>query len=824
MKKYNPHYYAFISYSGSDEKWAKWLHKKLEYYHIPTDLCKEHSNLPKRIRPVFWYKQDLSGTKLKKALHSELNDSRFLIVICSPKSAQAYWVNDEVQAFINQGKGDKIIPFIVSGTPHSSNPKEECFPEALRKLSKEEEVRGIDIRRKEGKMHALVDVIATMFGIRFDELWKRHIRQEKSRRNKIIFTFTILVIVFSCLLLLFQHQRMVAWNEELKNTSFMANKALDYSDINLAQLIILDFFEKNKGNLSCEDSVFLEPIIRKIDIQEQISKNRVIGRKGYNIKKIEYLSKDSAVSIFDEIDYNSTNCSLYSIANGRFLGNKVYRGPLDEVRKNINSAKYNVTIEDENILVYNKINKNEYIIKNKGELDKICLNEQYNQLYVAYSYSNNPIFLYDLVRKDNSKPIVYLQEGNDCLNLFCNNSFLYIVTTKSGIGTYDIVNRRFVNYTNTPPLTSTCRTSNQNEILVSSKNFVYKLSLEGNRNPLKLTECHKNVFVEGIDVDCNGNFLLLKRLNVVRQAGGRLKGFPVVEIYDISQQRTINIIELKEFTENNFYNIYTFLVPPCNLLIVYNGKIQNVNLSTSDKKVVPIGDSTIFKIEFIKNREFVRINQRKVYECSTLKINPVLSRVKGGAINENGNYVAKSELYPIKWNNKSLKFEMSDVCKIIIRDNLKNKIISEWNDSMIQLIDNMCFSKDNLYLARLVSGYLTIWSIQNKKKISLLKVGNTYKNICSFGNYFLIKGRDHFALVDARNGKIIYEYVATNEQIIAVSNNGKTIVVAEGNHVENKPLYAICLEFEEIGNIMKKWAEHLKGRTLERSDIESLYK
>jgi len=183
MRKYNPPYYAFISYCSSDEKWAKWLHKKLEYYHIPTDLCKKHSGLPERIRPVFWYKQDLSGTILKESLHSELNASKYLIVICSPESANSYWVNEEVQAFIDQGKSDKIIPFIVSGSPHSTSPKEECFPKALHDLSKDEEVRGIDVRRKEGKMHALVDVIATMFGIRFDELWNRYERRRRKFRN-----------------------------------------------------------------------------------------------------------------------------------------------------------------------------------------------------------------------------------------------------------------------------------------------------------------------------------------------------------------------------------------------------------------------------------------------------------------------------------------------------------------------------------------------------------------------------------------------------------------------------------------------------------------
>ena len=199
MKRYEPTYYAFISYCGSDEKWAKWLHKKLEYCHIPTELCKEHPNLPKKIRPVFLYKQDLSGTKLRKSLHTELNESRYLIVICSPESANAFWVNDEVQTFITLDKGDKIIPFIVSGTPHSPNPEEECFPKALQELSKEEEIRGIDVHRKEGKMHALVDVIATMFEIRFDELWQRHERRRKRIRNLTIAFIATLLSLISCI-------------------------------------------------------------------------------------------------------------------------------------------------------------------------------------------------------------------------------------------------------------------------------------------------------------------------------------------------------------------------------------------------------------------------------------------------------------------------------------------------------------------------------------------------------------------------------------------------------------------------------------------------
>ncbi len=235
-------YYAFISYNSADEKWAKWLQHNLEYYHVPSALCKEYPDLPKKIRPVFWYKQDLSGTKLKEALSKELESSKYLIVVCSPESAKSVWVNDEVLSFLEQGKGDKIIPFIVGGTPHAKNPNEECFPPALLGLKRDEEIRGIDVRRKEGKWHALVDVIATMFGIRFDELWERH----KKRRRRIVFLsiLSLLAVLAVC----------VAWRVSVKKelitqAKFIAaeaKKLAENGDVYNATRLMTYIYKNNK--------------------------------------------------------------------------------------------------------------------------------------------------------------------------------------------------------------------------------------------------------------------------------------------------------------------------------------------------------------------------------------------------------------------------------------------------------------------------------------------------------------------------------------------------------------------------------------------------
>ena len=191
-------YYAFISYSTADEKWAKWLHKHLENYNLPSALRRTNNTLPKYIRPVFWYKTDLSGTELHSALERELTSSRHLVLICSPESAKSEWVNDEVKSFVESNRTDSIIPFIVSGQPDKPEDADYCYPPVLRDMPRTQMLRGIDVS-KVGKQHALIDVVSTMFGLRFDALWQRH-KRARIRKNV---AFTLLAILFILLASLF---------------------------------------------------------------------------------------------------------------------------------------------------------------------------------------------------------------------------------------------------------------------------------------------------------------------------------------------------------------------------------------------------------------------------------------------------------------------------------------------------------------------------------------------------------------------------------------------------------------------------------------------
>lgn len=209
--------YAFISYSHKDTKIAVWLQSKLEKYTIPATLFPlvRQDNLPPNgshsLRPIFMDRTDLTAGILADTLHDNLVASRYLIVVCSPNSAKSEWVSKEVQEFVESGRLDRIIPFVIGGVPfvHSQiqagkNPVgEECMPKYLVDFTKQhpdKELLGIDLQA-DGMEQAAMRVASRMLGISFDQLWNRQSRRIK---NKIILTTLacIATLVLACYLLI----------------------------------------------------------------------------------------------------------------------------------------------------------------------------------------------------------------------------------------------------------------------------------------------------------------------------------------------------------------------------------------------------------------------------------------------------------------------------------------------------------------------------------------------------------------------------------------------------------------------------------------------
>lgn len=185
-------YFAFISYSHVDKLAAKKLYRRLNNYRLPKSvkdeyIKKEGRRLPDRISPIFIDNEEMANSSVLEGMRAGLERSRFLIVVCSPNSAESNYVNSEVEYFIRIGRGDYIIPYIINGKPCSGDPETECFPKTMR----ERDRYGPDVQ--ELKENAALQVIAMMLNVDMHVLAQR----DKQRRERMIISAATFFVVIA---------------------------------------------------------------------------------------------------------------------------------------------------------------------------------------------------------------------------------------------------------------------------------------------------------------------------------------------------------------------------------------------------------------------------------------------------------------------------------------------------------------------------------------------------------------------------------------------------------------------------------------------------
>ncbi len=104
-----------------------------------------------------------------------------MIVICSPYSAQSYWVGLEIEFFHQLGRTKDIHFFIIDGVPNSGDKTTECFNNKIKELGIPE-ILGANIREKVyrwswlNRERAYVQIVTKLLGVEFDSIWQRHKR------------------------------------------------------------------------------------------------------------------------------------------------------------------------------------------------------------------------------------------------------------------------------------------------------------------------------------------------------------------------------------------------------------------------------------------------------------------------------------------------------------------------------------------------------------------------------------------------------------------------------------------------------------------------
>ncbi len=122
-------YWAFISYSSRDRAWARWLQRAIENHAVPRRLMGRSTPAgpaPQRLRPVFRDRTELAAdADLAGRVQGALEQSAYLIVVCSPDAAASRWVDEEIRRFRAVHGEGRILAVIVAGSPGGD--QQDCF-------------------------------------------------------------------------------------------------------------------------------------------------------------------------------------------------------------------------------------------------------------------------------------------------------------------------------------------------------------------------------------------------------------------------------------------------------------------------------------------------------------------------------------------------------------------------------------------------------------------------------------------------------------------------------------------------------------------------
>lgn len=204
-------YDAFISYRHTepDKEVAEKLHRMLETYRVPRSIV--NATGKKHIKRVFRDRDELpTSSNLADNITTALENSEYLIVICSPRTPQSQWVIKEIETFSALHGHDRILALLVEGEP------QESFPPQLRYVKKtvttedgltkdsliEIEPLAADIRAHSTKemfkklKSEILRLLAPMLSCKYDDLKQRH-------RERVIKTIVTASVSLSAFFLLF---------------------------------------------------------------------------------------------------------------------------------------------------------------------------------------------------------------------------------------------------------------------------------------------------------------------------------------------------------------------------------------------------------------------------------------------------------------------------------------------------------------------------------------------------------------------------------------------------------------------------------------------
>lgn len=368
-------FFAFISYSRKDKAVANWLHKRLESYAYPIELV-DKNNLPpneKYIRPIFLDTKDLQVEvrPFTEEIKNSLENSKFLIVICSKNSARSSFVNREILYFLETHNNNSalIIPLFIDEVDDSvppalldTNVMQRHFP-IYNSLLQES---------SESNIMAFYQVTSYMLGVRFSDLYNRYEIFNKKENRKRIYSFSIIIgfMALAIVMLgmyLFKARQLVNFEKRV----FPAAVVFGYERNFLTPVI--NYLKEESGNFKIfimmpSSERDLEHRDRITDIVRTLKNENLIDSVGGELlptsakrgSRVMRLYKDGKVLPNVYVDFASTTTSFLEIAKYKKENEAYYTISIDDMVSEYSNVFVNQTkkeLEEDSIYVNFYIDK-----------------------------------------------------------------------------------------------------------------------------------------------------------------------------------------------------------------------------------------------------------------------------------------------------------------------------------------------------------------------------------------------------------------------------------------------------------------------------------
>ena len=344
------HYNAFISYNHNprDNKIVATLQRQLENYRIPKEI--RASTGVAKIERVFLDKGELEvAGDLNKVICDALENTDYLIVICSPESKKSIWVQREIEYFLRNHSIDNILTVITAGEPNDVLPEilfhgepgaltqeqsatdgtatDGPAPETEGQPGLAREPLSCDYRLppRVARNVELPRLVAALIGCRYDDLVQRQ-RHYRMRRLTIAMSAALVVLLSAVSYLIWSNDQIktsleTSLVEQSRNLSVQSEQALGAGDRISALQYAVDALpaEENDRPVVAEAIHALSRALNLYKTSSLYSENAIRRYPSYGNRHIRLATCSGKGRSFMAELYNNGRFALWDADTGKEL-------------------------------------------------------------------------------------------------------------------------------------------------------------------------------------------------------------------------------------------------------------------------------------------------------------------------------------------------------------------------------------------------------------------------------------------------------------------------------------------------------------------------